>query len=93
MHETDSGFSEVQNGHLSQYDFEIKQMVESLPVSHLVTLGCTTDLVYNLFIFHKLNLNASLMYDTQEQPKTEINTKGLDFVVSGWALTCNNESL
>ena len=73
--------------------YEIKQMVESPPVSHLVTLGCTTDLVYNLFIFHKLNLNASLMYDTQEQPKTEINTKGLDFVVSGWALTCNNESL
>ena len=56
-------------------------MVESPPVNHLVTLRCTTDLEYNLFIFHKLILNASLMYDTQEKPKTEINTKGLDFVV------------
>ena len=54
-------------------------MMESPPV----TLGCTTDLVYNLFIFHKLYLTASLMYDTQERPKTEINTKGLDFLVSG----------
>ena len=83
MHKTDSGFSEVQKGYLSQYDFEIKHMVESPPVSHLVNLGCTTDLVYNLFVFHKLNLNASLMYNTQERPKTEINTKGLDFVVLG----------
>ena len=79
MHETDNGFSEVQKGQLSQYDFEIKQMMESPPV----TLCCTTDLVYNLFIFHKLYLTASLMYDTQERPKTEINTKGLDFLVSG----------
>ena len=83
MHETDNGFSEVQKGQLSQYDLEIKQMMESPPVNHLVTLGCTTDLVYNLFIYHKLNLNASLMYDTHERPKTEINTKGLDFLVSG----------
>ena len=83
MHETDNGFSEVQKGQLSQYDLEIKQMMESPPMNHLVTLGCNTDLVYNLIIFHKLNLNASLMYDTQERPKTEINTKGLDFVVSG----------
>ena len=83
MHETDNVCSLVQKGHLSQYDFEIKQMVESPPVSQLVTLGCTTDLVYNLFVFHKLNLNASLMYNTQERPKTEINTKGLDFVVLG----------
>ena len=79
MHETDNGFSEVQKGKFSQYDFEIKQMMESPPV----TLGCTTDLVYSLFIFHKLYLTASLMYDTQERPKTEINTKGLDFLVSG----------
>ena len=79
----DNGFSEVQKGKFSQYDFEIKQMMESPPMNHLVTLGCNTDLVYNLIIFHKLNLNASLMYDTQERPKTEINTKGLDFVVSG----------
>ena len=56
---------------------------ESPPVNHQVALGCTTELVYNLFIFHKLNLNASLMYDTQERLKTEINTKGLDFLVSG----------
>ena len=56
---------------------------ESPLVNHQVALGCTTDLVYNLILFHKLNLNASLMYDTQDRPKTEINTKGLDFVVSG----------
>ena len=61
MHETDNGFSEVQKGQLSQYDSEIKQMMESPPVNHLVTLGCTTDLVCNLFIFNKLSLSAQCM--------------------------------
>ena len=66
---------------------------ESPLVNHQVALGCTTDLVYNLFIFHKLNLNAPLMYATQEMPKREINTKESDFVVSDWVLKCNNKSL
>ena len=66
---------------------------EGPPVNHQVALGCTTDLVYNLFIFHKLNLNAPLMYDTQEMPKREINTKESNFVVSDWDLKYNNKSL
>ena len=66
---------------------------EGPPVNHQVALGCTTDLVYNLFIFHKLNLNAPLMYDTQEMPKREINTKESNFVVSDWVLKYNNKSL
>ena len=37
MHEMDNGFSEVQKGKFSQYDFEVKQMMESPPVN----LGCT----------------------------------------------------
>ena len=66
---------------------------ESPPVNHQVALGCTTELVYNLFIFHKLNLNAPLTYDTQEMLKREINTKESNFVVSDWVSKCNNKSL